>query len=216
MRSSRPPSVVRPVVGFPRERQPAPAGGRNLGTALQTCQAEPPSLAALCRSAACSHRHRLLSATETSRGDAALDHRDAIEPVHAGHGQRVVGDDEEAGAGGARDLRASGRRSGRHWRRPSGASTSSRTHERRGLGEEEGEDQGERGQGLLAAGEQRDAGQLLAGRAGLELEPGPRAGRRPRSGADARGRRRRGATNSRRKWPSTASNAAAAARGPRG
>ena len=74
--------------------------------------------------------------------------------------------------------------------------------DRRRVGEEDGEDQRQSGQRLLAAREQRQGLQLLARRAGIDLEPGferiaaARAFAITRSARaielDRRGRRRRG------------------------
>ena len=54
--------------------------------------------------------------------------------------------------------------------------------ERRGLDEEDGEDEGDRGERLLAAGEQVDALELLARAAGRRSPRRPRRRRRRRPG----------------------------------
>src|SRR4051812_21939191 len=46
----------------------------------------------------------LLEVDRDERGDAALDHGDAVEPVHLGHGDAVMGDDQEARVAVAGDL----------------------------------------------------------------------------------------------------------------
>src|SRR5438445_757896 len=48
--------------------------------------------------------HRAFEVDRDELGDAALRHRDAVEPIHARHGDRIVGDDHEARVGRARHL----------------------------------------------------------------------------------------------------------------
>ena len=109
------------------------------------------------------HRHDL--------AHAAFGHRHPEQPVHADHGQRVVGDGDEAGVGAfahffeevaeALDIVVVER-----------GVDLVEDADRRGVGEEDGEDQRERGQRLLAAGEQGQRLRLLAGRLGDEFEAG--------------------------------------------
>ena len=103
--------------------------------------------------------------------DAALGHGDAEEPVHPRHGDRIVGDDDEAGVGRAAhlvqqvaealDIVVVERR------------VDLVQHaDRRRVGEEHREDQRQRGQRLLAARQQRQRLRLLAGRLGDDFEAG--------------------------------------------
>ena len=104
-------------------------------------------------------------------GDAALGHGDAVEAVHARHGDRIVGDDDEARVGRARhlveqiaealDVVVVERR------------VDLVEHaDRRRVGEEDREDQRERRERLLAAGEQRQRHRFLARRLGHDLKAG--------------------------------------------
>ncbi len=119
-------------------------------------------LASRNRSAACkSTRHEL--------AHALLLHGHAEQPVHAAHGHRMVGDDEEARLGRARHLL-------HHVAEAVDIGVvERRVHlvehaDRRGVRQEHREDQRERRQRLLAAGEQRQHLRLLAGRAAEDFE----------------------------------------------
>src|SRR5713101_983734 len=114
---------------------------------------------------------RLLQVHRNELRYAALGHRDAEQPVHAGHGQPVMGDDEEARLRALADLLDEAAEAVDIGVVEGGVDLVQHADRRR-VGEEHGKEQRQPGQGLLAAREQRHHLQPLARRARHDLEAG--------------------------------------------
>ena len=117
---------------------------------------------------------QLLDALEIDRDQlrhALLAHGDAEQPVDPRHGQAVMGDDQEAGLGALGDLGDQAAEAV-DIGVVQGRVDLVQHADRRRVGEEDGKEQRQRGQRLLAAREQRQRLQFLAGRARHDLEPG--------------------------------------------
>ena len=100
-------------------------------------------------------------------GDAVAAHADPVEDVGGVHGAFLVGDDDELGAvGEAPDQLQEAIDVGV----VEGGLDLVEDVEGAGPGEEDGEDEGDRDQRLLAAGEQRELAGRLAGRGDLDLD----------------------------------------------
>ena len=101
-------------------------------------------------------------------GHAVAAHRDPVEDVGGVHRPFLVGDDDELGAvGEAPDQLQEAVDVGV----VEGGLDLVEDVEGAGPGEEDGEDEGERDERLLAAGEQRELARRLAGRGDLDLDP---------------------------------------------
>jgi hypothetical protein len=117
------------------------------------------------------HLTRSLEIHRKQSAHAAFLHGDAVEAVHAGHGHVVVGDDQEAGAGFGDHVGEQGAEAVDIGVIERGVDFVEHA-DRGGVAAEDGEDQRQRGEGLFAAGEQREGGEFLARRLGVDFEAG--------------------------------------------
>ena len=84
-------------------------GGEHVWTKLEAWLERSPKLAPTAERSAgpldgLAHLHRAFEVDRDELGDPPLSHGDAEQAVHAGHGDRIVGDDDKAGAGLPRHL----------------------------------------------------------------------------------------------------------------